>query len=154
MQLQDGAGGLGLDGTEETVLHRLCLVLAVAHQQHPLGLHDGADAHGVGVGGHVLPLGEEALVGVDGGIGEFHVVGTLGEGVRRLVEADVAVGAKAQQLQIRAAKAVDDGIVPGALGSGIGVHAVGDIAVGLIDVHVVEQVGAHEVGVALVVVFG
>ena len=98
MQLQNGAGSLGLDGAEEAVLHRLRLIFAVAHQHHPLGLHDGADAHGVGVSGNVLPLGEEALVGVDGGCGQFHLVGALDEGVRRLIEADVTIGAKAQQL--------------------------------------------------------
>ena len=47
----------------------LCLGSAIDHQQHPLGLHNGADAHGVGVGGHILPFCEKALVGIDGGGG-------------------------------------------------------------------------------------
>ena len=64
----------------------------------------------------------------------------------------MAVGAKAQQLQIRAAKAVDDGIVPGALPFRVGVHAVGNVAVILIDVHMVKEVMPHEVGVALVMI--
>ena len=154
MQLQNGAGGLGLDGAEEAVLHGLSLPRAVAHQQHPLGLHDGADAHGVGLRGNVLPLGKEPLVGVDGGVGELHMVGALGEGLRRLVEADVTVGAQTQQLQIRAAKAVNDGIVPGALGVRVRVHAIGDVAVGLVDIHMIEQVRAHKIGVALVMLLG
>ena len=154
MQLEDGAGSLGTDGPEEAVLHRLGLVLTVDNQQNPLGLHDGADAHGVGVGGHVVPGGEEPGVGVDGGLGQSNLVGALDKSVGGLIEADVAVGAKAQQLQVSAAEGVDDGIVAGALTGGIRVHAVGDVAVGLIDVHMVKQVGAHEVGIALVMVLG
>ena len=106
------------------------------------------------MGGNVVPGSKEAGVGVDGGSGQRHLVGALDESVRRLVEADVAVGAEGQQLEISAAEGVDDGIVPGALRFGVGVHAVGDVAVILIDVHMVEQVGAHKVSIALVVILG
>jgi len=154
MQLQDGAGGLGLDGAEEAVLHSLSLACAVADQQDPLCLHDGADAHGVGMGGNILTLLKETLVGVDGGVGQLHMVGAVDELVAGLVEADVAVGAQAQQLQVSTTKGLDDSIVTGALSSSVGVGAVGNIAVGLVDVHMIEQVGAHEVGIALVVILG
>lgn len=92
MQLQDGAGSLGLNGSEEAVLHGLGLVGTVDHQQNPLCLHNAADAHGVGMGGDIFPLFEEALVGIDGGVGQLDLVGVLDEGIGGLVKADVAVG--------------------------------------------------------------
>ena len=82
------------------------------------------------------------------------MIGALGEGIGRLIEADVAIGAQAQQLQIRAAEAIDNGIVPGALGVRVRVHAIGDVAVGLVDIHMVKQVRTHEIGVALVMILG
>ena len=106
------------------------------------------------MGGDIFPLFEEALVGIDGGVGQLDLVGVLDEGIGGLVKADVAVGSQAQQLQVRAAEGIDHGIIAGALGLSIGVHAVGDVAVGLIDVHMVEEVGTHKVSVALVVVLG
>ena len=153
VQLQDGTGGVGGDGTEEAVLHRLGLVGAAGHQQDTLGGHDGTDAHGVSVGGHIFLLLEEAGVGLDGGIGQGDLVGVLHELLGGFVEADVTVGAQTQQLQVGTAHRSDHRVIAGALLLGIGVHTVGDVAVGLIDVHMVEQVGAHEVGVALVMVF-
>ena len=56
MQLQDGAGSLGLDGAKEAVLHSLGLALAIGNQKDPLRLHNAADAHGVGMGGDIFPL--------------------------------------------------------------------------------------------------
>ena len=40
-----------------------------------LGFHDGSDTHGEGVTGHILGFGEEALVLLNGGIGQFDVTG-------------------------------------------------------------------------------
>ena len=53
-----------------------------------------------------------------------------------------------------AAEGIDHGIIAGALGVYIGVHAVGDVAVVLVDVHMVKQIVPYEIGVALVMVLG
>ena len=72
----------------------------------------------------------------------------------RLVEADVAVVADAQQLQIHAAHAADDLIVVLALGLGIQIGAVRQVDVCGIDVHMVEQVAVHKAPVAFRVLLG
>ena len=92
MQLQNGAGSLRLNGTEEAVLHCLGLIFAVADQQNPFSLHDRADAHGIGMGRNILPSFEEALVSIDSGIGELDVVGTVDKLVAGLIKADVSIG--------------------------------------------------------------
>ena len=104
--LKDGGRDLGSDGAEESVLDGLGLVGAGGHHQHPAGLKDLPGAHGAGVGGHLVDAGEEALVGVPGALGEGDLMGAGGEGVGGLVEADVAVDAQAQQLQVDAAQVI------------------------------------------------
>ena len=126
VHLQDGGGHLGGDGAEEGLLDDLGLALAVGHHQHLAGLHDGAHAHGVGLLGHQVGVAaEEALVGLDGALGQVDAVGAEREVVGRLVEAYVAVGADAQQLQVDAAQIVDDLVIGLAGGLGVGVGAVG-----------------------------
>ncbi len=71
------------------------------------------------------------------------------KGLARLVEADVAVGAKAQQLQVDAAHAVDDLVVLFAGARGVRVRAVGHVDGLRVDIHPVEEMGLHEVAVAL-----
>ena len=73
--------------------------------------------------------------------------------VRRLVEGDVAVVADAQQLQVGNAALPHLGLQRGGVGLGVA-HALGNVGVGLVDVDVVEQVGVHEVAVALVMGLG
>ncbi len=73
---------------------------------------------------------KEALVGLDGLLGQVDAVGAQLKGLARLVEADVAVVADAQQLQIDAAHAVDDLVVAGALGGGVHVGAVRQVGCG------------------------
>ena len=74
--------------------------------------------------------------------------------VAGLVEADVAVAAHTQQLQVGAAQAADKGVIPGALGLGILGQTVGHVGALGAHVDVVEQVVLHEVAVALVVSAG
>ena len=76
------------------------------------------------------------------------------ECLTRLVEADVAVGAEAQQLQVDAAHAVDDVVVLGAGVGRVGVGAVGQMDGLGADVHMVEQVLVHEAPIAFGVLFG
>ncbi len=100
------------------------------------------------MGGHLVDGGEEALVGLPGGLGQLHDVGEGAEGGAGLVEADVAVVADAQKLQIHAACRRDLLIV----GRGVaGVDAGGDPGAGFVDVDMIEQVVVHEVAVALIV---
>ena len=66
------------------------------------------------MGTRVYVAVKEALVGLDGLLGQVHTVGLQLKGLARLVEADVAVVADAQQLQVDATHAVDDLVVLGA----------------------------------------
>ena len=72
----------------------------------------------------------------------------------RLVEADVAVGAKAQQLQVDAAHAVDDLVVLFAGIRSIGVGAVGQMDGLGADVDLVKQVLVHKAPIAFGVLLG
>ena len=74
------------------------------------------------------------------------------EGLAGLVEADVSVVAHAQDLDVDAAQAANDLIVPRALGGGVGREALGHIGSGRVDVDVVKEVGLHKIAVALGVV--
>ena len=155
MHLQDGTRTLRGDGAGHDGLDGLGLGQTVGHHQHLAGLHDGLDAHGVSLLGHeVLVAVKEALVGLDGGGGQVHAVGLQLKGFARLVEADVAVGAKAQQLQVDAAHAVDDLVVLCAGVCCIGVGAVGQVDGLRADVHMVKQVLVHEAPVALRMLLG
>ena len=68
-----------------------------------------------------------------------------------LVEADVAVVTDAQQLQIHAAQIADDAVIVAALHRSVQLQAIGHVGVSGIDIDVIEEIGAHEVDVALVV---
>ena len=97
------AGTSGVTGPKKAFLHDFSLALAVDDHQHLAGLHDGLDAHGVGLfGDQVLVAVKEALVGLDGLGLQVDAVGAQLEGLARLVETDVAVVADAQQLQVDA----------------------------------------------------
>ena len=72
----------------------------------------------------------------------------------RFIEADVAVVADAQQLQVNAAHIVNDRVIAGALGVGVHVGAVRQVDVGGVDVHMVEQVAVHKAPVAFRVLLG
>ena len=62
----------------------------------------------------------------------------------------MAVAAQAQQLQVGVAQGADQLVIPGALGVGVGGQTVGHMGLGNVDIDVVEEVGLHEVTVALV----
>ena len=78
----------------------------------------------------------------------------LGEFVARLIKADMAVVADAQQLNVHTAHAGDDFFVVFALGFRISCQAVRDKSLGFVDIHMVKQVVVHKIAVALVVVAG
>ena len=76
------------------------------------------------MGGNIFTLLEETLVGIDGGVGQLDIVGAVDELIAGLIEADVAVGAQAQQLQVSAAKRSDDSIITGTFCGSIGIGIV------------------------------
>ena len=98
MKLQNGGGNLGGNRAEEGLLHDFGLAFAGGDENDFAGGHDGADTHGEGCGGYFIDGVEEALVGLTGAVGQRNFVGSLREVIARLVEADVAVVADAQQL--------------------------------------------------------
>ena len=92
------------------------------------------------------------IKGLNGALGEVDAVRALGEVVIGLVEADVAVVADAEQLQIGIAGGSDDLIVLRAGSGGVGVGTVGHMRVVQVDVDVIEEVLTHEVVIALGIV--
>ena len=91
-------------------------------------------------------------MGLNGALGEVDAVRALGEVVIGLVEADVAVVANAEQLQIRVTGGGDNLVVLRAGSGGVGVGAIGHMRVVQVDVDVIEEVLAHEVVIALGIV--
>ena len=148
------AGVLGGDHVvHNQALDGVSLGQAGGDQNHALGGHDVAHAHGDGGGGNVLLLLEETGVGVDGALGQLLDVSNADQMVAGLVEGDVTVVADAQQLQVGNAALTNLGFQLGSVGFRV-THALGNVGVGLVDVDVIEQVGVHEVAVALVVGLG
>ena len=143
----DGVGDLPLDGP----LHDDGLVLAEGQQEDAAGVKDGAHAHGDGPPGHV-PLAEE----VAGRVHPRHLVerdesrAALARRAR-LVEADVAGAAHAQDLDVDPAQVADLALVFLAEGRDLLASdgAAGHVGVRRVDVDVVEEVLLHEAAVAL-----
>ena len=81
-------------------------------------------------------------------------MGAAGEVIVRLVEADMAVVADAEELQVGIAGGGDKLVVCGAVGLGVHIGAIGHERARLVDVHMVEEVVVHEVAVALRIVTG
>lgn len=111
MQLQDGSGAGRLNGPEAHVVHGLGLLLTVGDDEHHVGVHDRLDAHGIGLTGHILDVVEQAAVRFDRALGKIDAVRALGEAGVGLIEADVAVVADTEELQIRVTGLLDNAVV-------------------------------------------
>ena len=151
MELQDGSGHLGGNRPEEGAANDVGLVGAVCDHEDFLGRHNGANAHGVRLAGHIVGRIEQARIGVDGALRQRHAVRLLGELRRGFVEPDVAVVPQAQKLQAQSARLGDALLVSGARGSSVGAGAVRHMGASRVDIDMGEQVVLHEVTVALVV---
>ena len=81
-------------------------------------------------------------------------MGAAGEVIVRLVEADMAIVADAEELQVGIAGGGDKLVVCGTVCLSVHVGAIGHERAGLVDVHMVEEVVVHEVTVALRIVTG
>ena len=71
-----------------------------------------------------------------------------------LVEADVTVVSYSEQLDINAAHRLYDGVISLALCLGISRDTGGKIGILLVDINVIKKIGAHKVGVGLIVIGG
>lgn len=153
MQLEDGGGDAGGDGPGlEDGAHRLTLFRPTRQQDDLAGAHDAADAHGEGPARHGVFIGEILLVAGDGLIGEPDKVVFIMENIIGLVEADVPVGADAEQLQVGAVAGCE-GVEAGQLRLGRGV-ALGDDEAALGHAHSIEKIFAHVVVVGVGVITG
>ncbi len=144
--LQERRGHLDVDLAFDRAADDARLVLASGQDRDLARIHDGGDAHGDRLARHVL-LAEE----VGGRVAsrdrvERHEARPALEAGARLIEADVARLADAQDLEVDTARILDRLLVLLA----ILVHAlpghrpVRDVDVGRVDVHVGEQVLPHE----------
>ena len=152
MQLENGSGAAGGNGSINHIMNGLGLLLTVSGDHDGASAHDGVGAHGVGLTWDILDLIEETAVGLDRALGKVDAMGAVGEVIIGLVEANVTVVANAEKLEVRVTCSRNHGIVLGAGGVSIGIGAIGHVGVLDIDVHVVEQVLVHEITVALGVI--
>ena len=87
--------------------HGSGLVLARGEEDGFAGVEDGSDTHGDDMERHSVLAAEKAGVVLAGAGGEGFDAGAGGEGGCWFVEADVAVGADAEQLEVDAACCAD-----------------------------------------------
>lgn len=152
MQLENGSGAAGGNGPVNHIMNGLGLLLAVGGDHDGASVHDGVGAHGIGLTRYILDLIEQTAVCLDRALGKVDAMGTVGEVIIGLVEANVTVVANAKKLEVRVACSRNHGIVLGASGISIGIGAIGHVGVLDIDVHMVEQVLVHKITVALGVI--
>ena len=116
MELQHRGGTFRSHIAGDHLLNGFGLVLAQGDDQNALGLHNGANAHGQCLGGHLLNGVKEAAVVLNGALLKGHHMGPPLEGVAGLVKGNVAVGADTQQLNINTAGSANAHLVLLALG--------------------------------------
>lgn len=150
VELEDGGGDLWGDFVEEGLFDDFGFAGGIGEEEDFFSLHDCFDTHGEGVFWDVVGGGEEAGVGGDCGLGEGSVGGVFREMVGGLVEADVAVCADAEDLEVDAAGLFDFGFVLRALEIGVECGAVRDVDLVGGDVDGVEEIFVHIMVVALV----
>ena len=131
----DGADFGGTEGEEEAAA----------------GIEDGADTHGEGMLRHGVEGAENGAVVAERLLGENFDPSAGAERTGGFVEADVAVAAETEQLDIDAAGVEDTLFVTAAFGVEIGRGAVGHVRAGWVDVDVAEKIFPHEIPVGLVV---
>ena len=101
------------------LFQRVLFDRAFRQQQHLFGLHDGADAHGDGLGGNLIYRCKETLVCFDGTFFQRDHMSLFNKSVSRLVEGNMAVVADAQKLQVDASVLRDRLVIGPGEGTGI-----------------------------------
>ena len=137
VHLQRADGPFLADGALDGVLQGACLVVSVHYDEHFLGIHHSAYAHGECCLGHLVDVVvEESAVGDDGVGGKtFHAGATL-EGAEGLVEGDVTVGTYAAHEEVDAASRLDGCLILCTFCRQVLGVAVQDVHVLLLDVDV------------------
>ena len=149
MQLQSAGRVHAGDRALDSLGDGFGLVLAVGYQDGLAAIQDRAHPHADGVDRHVLDLFEEAGVVLDGRAGQRLQSCPRAQRAGRLVEANVAIGADAQDLDVNAAALLYALLVPLTERPVIPGGAGGDLDVVFGNVDVLVKVLVHEAGVAL-----
>jgi hypothetical protein len=149
--LQQRRGDLLGDIAFDSLLDNRRLQLSPGHQDNAFGFQDGADAHRYRKAGHLRNILEVMGVGDPGGVIQRNEAGAGIDAASRLIEPDVPIVADAQDLQIDTTGLFDHLLVLQAtlLDLFLLPLPIGDMAVGRIDIHFVEQLLLHKAVVAL-----
>ena len=149
MQLQERGGNARGDRAAHGLRDDFGLALAGRHQHDRPRVHDRRHAHRQRLFRHVFQLAaEEPGVRAARRQRQLHAVRPRRQLRRRLVEADVAVLADAENLQVDAAGPQDAIFEPRALGVEVLRLAIEEVRLARRQVHVAEQVLAHVGAVA------
>ena len=155
MVLEDGRGPALSHAALDHSLDRICLTRTRGDEDVGARVHDRAQALGHAVRGNLVDVAiEEAGVVAAGLLGQDAHMGARREGAAGLVEADVAVRADAEDLDVDATVGLDGLVVGGSAGLEVIAPAVGAVCRTLGHVDEVDEVAVDEVRVALVVVAG
>ena len=140
MKLKNGGGNICGDSAVNGVVDRLSLVCAVSDEHDLACVHDSLHAEGDRIfrNSHGVSA-EEACVRLAGSHGDLLLVGERIDGSAGLVEADVAVSADSEKLEVDSA-GCDDLLIVLCCGSLIEVASVaGKIGVGNVDVNMLKR---------------
>ena len=155
VQLKAADGPHMVDTFLNTVLQGTGLVVAIHHDHHLLGIHDGSYTNGQsGLGDLVDVVVKETTVGDDGIGGEGLLTGAARQTGAGLVEGDMSVGANATHEEVDATCCLNGFLVILALCLQILGIAIKDMDILFLDVDVAEEVVPHKAMVALGVFLG
>lgn len=144
VELERGGGIHRGDGAFDGLGYGLGFIFSRGKEDGFAGVEDGSDAHGDDMEWHRVLAAEEAGVVLAGAGGEGFDAGAGGEGGCRFVEANVAICADAEELEVDAACCADFFLVAAAEFFGVRRHTVWDMNVCRIDVHMPKEILMHE----------
>ena len=155
VQLKAADGPHMVDTFLNTVLQGTGLVVAIHHDHHLLGIHDGSYTNGQsGLGDFVDVVVKKTTVGDDGIGGEGLLTGAARQTGAGLIEGDMSVGAYATHEEVDASCCLNGFLVVLALCLQVLGIAIEDMDVLFLNVDVVEEVVPHEAMIAFGVLFG
>jgi len=132
------------DGAFDGLSYGLGFIFSRGEEDGFACVENGSDTHGDDMEWHRVLAPEEAGVVLAGAGGKGFDARAGGEGGCRFVEANVAVSADAEELEVDAACCADFFLVAAAEFFGVRCHTVWDMDVFAIDVHMPEEVLVHE----------
>ena len=152
MEAEEGCGASGGDIALYECADSCSLALTGSEEKDLASLENAMYTHSERVLRNVSLGREEAGVSLDGVGGKLNEVSKSLKLSVGLVEADVAVSADTENLNVGAAESVDLSLVLAAELAYVLCSSVGNAGVSLVDVNSVEEVLVHKVAVALIVV--